>query len=797
MSGPVVTRPSRRRRSLQLATALCALAMLALPGPSTATTATSAFFLDGWRGLTRPGVTAFVGPDNGTVIGYVDRPEHLYVEVLGPDGSAFGITVLAPAGEAIGVGTYMTGTRGSFLLTTNQADPCGQTTTPGSITIDEYVVNNGLTTQLAASFDAGCDSNPPVPALAHGIIRINSSLPFTAIQISPSPRSWAQGHDFGLVGVGADSDTFTTVVTNQGTMSIDVGASISGDAAFALEPGACAGTLETGASCDLAAHFAPATPGAQGATLHLLTPALPIADRGWALQAKGTQATSLTLTVDTDAFFDQVPGAARYTITASPVEAKGWYAVDLTCGGHLEGAYPGPGDLWIPTGPGPCTATAEFTSANGWLASTSPPVNFTMPTRSRIDLWTSTLDDYVPGALITVHADVLPANGAAPHAGSVTIVDETTGVTLGSGSISDDDHSVEVSRDDFTGGMHHLQATYSGGDGISGSTASIDREIYVDTSPPYGQLQAPPYTNDPVVWVRTSAYDLPVNVVTTTRISNDGVHWDERPWTPEIEAWSVIDPASGGVDADGTHTIYASYRDRAGNWTPVLTFDVVLDRGYPVASEPSETIASGGALVGESLPVTLAWSASDDLSGIDHAVLQQSADGGTWKNVKPDVAGSTTRVGVPSAHDVRFRIVAVDKASNATTGADGTPFRVTETADGSGSLAYGGRWHVDRRKSYVDDKAHYTTAKGATVSLRVTGRGFAWIGSRGKASGSAKVFVDGRLVRIIDAHAKRTTHQRLLFTASWTSVGTHRITIKALGTHDHARVDVDAFFSWR
>ncbi len=66
----------------------------------------------------------------------------------------------------------------------------------------------------------------------------------------------------------------------------------------------------------------------------------------------------------------------------------------------------------------------------------------------------------------------------------------------------------------------------------------------------------------------------------TVRISNDGFSWVERPWTDEV-AWSLIDPAAGGMDADGWKDVNVEYRE-AGESLFEQGNHVILDREVPI-----------------------------------------------------------------------------------------------------------------------------------------------------------------------------------------------------------------------
>jgi hypothetical protein len=65
----------------------------------------------------------------------------------------------------------------------------------------------------------------------------------------------------------------------------------------------------------------------------------------------------------------------------------------------------------------------------------------------------------------------------------------------------------------------------------------------------------------------------------------------------------------------------------------------------------------------------------------------------------------------------------------------------------------------------------------------------------GPTRGSADVYVDGELRSTVDLSSGTRETRRIVFAASWSTEGAHRIEIVVRGTPGHPRVDVDAFVS--
>ena len=105
-------------------------------------------------------------------------------------------------------------------------------------------------TKLAASFSIGCEQGIPRRQAVKGIVRLNSTVAFTALRITPAAIAWPVAHAFGTVPAGDSSETWGGTVENVGTSATSATASVTG-AGYALAPGGCAGSLAVGSTCTL------------------------------------------------------------------------------------------------------------------------------------------------------------------------------------------------------------------------------------------------------------------------------------------------------------------------------------------------------------------------------------------------------------------------------------------------------------------------------------------------------------------------------------------------------------------
>jgi hypothetical protein len=115
-----------------------------------------------------------------------------------------------------------------------------------------------------------------------------------------------------------------------------------------------------------------------------------------------------------------------------------------------------------------------------------------------------------------------------------------------------------------------------------------------------------------------------------------------------------------------------------------------------------------------------------------------------------------------------------------------TKQRVQESAT---AIAYTPRWLAATHTSYAGDRVLYSSTDGATATFRFTAKSIKWIGPVGPTRGRARVLIDGSTVATIDLRRSSFTAQATLFTKTWSSVGTHTIKIRVIGSGRPVAID--------
>ena len=132
-----------------------------------------------------------------------------------------------------------------------------------------------------------------------------------------------------------------------------------------------------------------------------------------------------------------------------------------------------------------------------------------------------------------------------------------------------------------------------------------------DTTPPTGSVTinaAANYANTTSVTLTLSATDAPPGSVAQMQFSNDGATW--LPATPANYATAYPWSLSTG---DGTKTVYAKFKDAAGNWSQPATDTITLDTASPTGGS---IVINANAQATNNPTVTLTLSAADSLSGV-------------------------------------------------------------------------------------------------------------------------------------------------------------------------------------
>jgi len=227
-------------------------------------------------------------------------------------------------------------------------------------------------------------------------------------------------------------------------------------------------------------------------------------------------------------------------------------------------------------------------------------------------------------------------------------------------------------------GTKTVEAEFKDGAGNVSQTAS-DTIVY-DATPPSGSVQVglgTGYVNSESVTLTSAATDA-TSGVAESRFSNDGVNWGGWGAYAVTSAWTL-------VAGDGTRTVYAQYKDGAGNVSSTSSTTVVIERIPPTGS----IVVAGGAAWTTSRTVSLSLPATDVGSSVHDMRFSQDGSAWTdWQSYAATLAWTLTSGDGQKTVNVQFR----DAAGNISpTYSDGIGLDGTAPA-GTVAIAGGARF---------------------------------------------------------------------------------------------------------
>ena len=245
----------------------------------------------------------------------------------------------------------------------------------------------------------------------------------------------------------------------------------------------------------------------------------------------------------------------------------------------------------------------------------------------------------------------------------------------------------------------------------------------------------------------------------------------------------------------GTQTVYAQWRDAAGNWSaPVSdTIDVVDDTTRPIAPASVSYALLGDGRQG--IPVKLSWTAGTDNKAVQGYRIYKQVNGGAVTTSDVPATPLYSYLELPkTAANYKFCVRTIDTANLVSSTGRCVSFNTAAYSEASGALKYSSGWGLASSPVYVGGQAKYSKTAGRSVTFTFTGNRFAWLSRVASTNGSAKVYVDGVLSKTVSLYGTTAVNQKVAYSKSWTSIGTHTIKIVVSGTAGHPTVIVDQLY---
>lgn len=328
-----------------------------------------------------------------------------------------------------------------------------------------------------------------------------------------------------------------------------------------------------------------------------------------------------------------------------------------------------------------------------------------------------------------------------------------------------------------------------------------------DSTPPSGTAVingGAASTDSPTVTMTVSASDTNGSGMALVRLSNsnsvdgngvlDGAGSTSYTYTSSI-AWTMTSDI-------GVKTVYAQWRDAAGNWSAPAsdTIQLVDDVTAPTPPGVVKTTFAGSGSFG--FPVRVVWTAATDNaggSGVASYKVERSSNGGAYATVGT-VPASQLFFDNPLPNSVatyRYRVTATDVAGNSGAPRYGTTFKTVSYNESNTALKYSAPWALTTNAAFIGGKARHTGTANRSVSLTFTGSRVAWLGRLTPQSGTAKVYINGSLMATVNLNSATNVDRKLVWSKSFGSVATRTLKIVVSGTAGHPDVILDQIFVLR
>jgi hypothetical protein len=254
-----------------------------------------------------------------------------------------------------------------------------------------------------------------------------------------------------------------------------------------------------------------------------------------------------------------------------------------------------------------------------------------------LDLGSSGKDEYygyglIDAGKINVSARLPSINATAPQ-GNVT--SQTAIQTL---------RTYYAAIGPFPGGRvyYKVAAQDSPGNSVVDDNRGSNYAIVVDATPPTGSItinSGAAYTSSTSATLFLACSDA--SGCAEMQFSNDGITYSAPEGYAAIKSWTL-------ESGDGTKTVYAKFKDGAGNWAAPVSDTIILDTAPPLTTDNAP---SGW----QKADFAITLIASDALSSVSHTSYR--VDGGAWVN------GTSIPVTAEGNHSIEY--YSVDNVGNA------------------------------------------------------------------------------------------------------------------------------------
>jgi D-alanyl-D-alanine carboxypeptidase len=280
----------------------------------------------------------------------------------------------------------------------------------------------------------------------------------------------------------------------------------------------------------------------------------------------------------------------------------------------------------------------------------------------------------------------------------------------------------------------------------------------------------------------------------------------QRTWVGGREAWGHSGSLRGfeavmryvpSLDAVIVVVINRGRVERAGpigrELGAIAFSHIYPDTTAPVVGTPTVALRWDAIVERGRVPVRARWTAEDGESGIAKLEALTRIDDGAWTPVVPKAGRRPSlELDLATGHTYSFALRATDAEGNTSPWVQTPLLRPKLISDASIRLVRDPSWRTGFPSTALGGSVAYTRTAGASAGLSFEALAVGWVAARSPRRGAAVIVVDGVDERSVDLVAGELQPRRLVATRAWSEAAAHTFHIRASGTVDRPRVDIDA-----
>ena len=292
-----------------------------------------------------------------------------------------------------------------------------------------------------------------------------------------------------------------------------------------------------------------------------------------------------------------------------------------------------------------------------------------------------------------------------------------------------------------------------------------------------------------IVTLNLEAADKGGSGVFKMRTKNSGGAWTGWEDFDARKAWKL--PAG-----DGTKRVLFQVKDWANNDSGIVSDTIKLDTRAPSAKLSTPFVSTK---ISKRPTFKVRWTGTDSYSGIDsYMVRYRPANSRTWRTWRANTKSTDGYFTGTAGRTYYFRVRAKDKAGNYRW----SKVRKTIVPYNEGDkirkrIGFNAYQKSAKSQNYLTSiRGSY--GNGHTLVYKITNiNAIGLVTTKGPNRGRAKIYVDGKHIKTVDAYKSSIRPRQLIFYKSFAKKGTHYLKIVNLGTPGRARFDVDGIVGGR